>query len=247
MNKFLSFLLLLVGLPSHAGLVDSLKTQGDSAYAREDYAQAAQFYLKAQPSAAVYYNLGNTYYRMDEMASAILYYERALLLNPSDEDVRFNLDMARSKTIDKVVPLREFFFVDWYRSLVNLMSADAWGRLSLSFFVLALGGLGAFLFLHSLRLRKAGLTCFFVLLAASLLGNMFGWAQRHRLGHRTGAIVTSASSVVRSTPAESGRELFVLHEGTRVEIKDDGVSQWREVELADGKRGWMQAKDLEMI
>lgn len=247
MKKLLSLFFLLVNCSLYAEGLDSLKMQADSAYAREDYIQAAQLYHQAQPSAAVYYNLGNTYYRMDELAKAILYYERALLLSPGDKDIRFNLDMARSKTIDKVVPIRVFFFVEWYRSLVNFMSADTWGKLALMAFVVALVGLGGFFSFQVLPARKAGFAVFFIFLALSVCANVAGWYQRKRLEYRTGAIVTSASTIVRSTPSDSGQELFVLHEGTRVEIKDDGLKLWCEVELADGKRGWMLSKDLELI
>ena len=105
------------------------KAEGDSAYIRNDYASAIQIYenlLKKGEAAEVYYNLGNSYYKADDIARAILNYERALLLEPGNADIRANLEIARSKTIDKVIPVPEVFFVSWTKSLINCLSVDAW-------------------------------------------------------------------------------------------------------------------------
>ena len=111
------------------------KAQGDSAYMRNDYASAIQIYeslLKKGEAAEVYYNLGNSYYKADDIAKAILNYERALLLQPGNADIRANLEIARSKTIDKVVSVPDIFFVAWVKSLTNCLSVDAWAKLGLS-------------------------------------------------------------------------------------------------------------------
>lgn len=108
------------------------KAEGDSAYIRNDYASAIQIYenlLKKGEAAEVYYNLGNSYYKADDIARAILNYERALLLEPGNADIRANLEIARSKTIDKVIPVPEVFFVSWTKSLINCLSVDAWAKL----------------------------------------------------------------------------------------------------------------------
>ncbi len=230
--------------------VDSLKTEADSLYAKENYEGACKQYLriaKTGESAAICYNLGNCYYRMDDIARAILWYERAALLSPGDDDIRFNLDMARSKTIDRVTPRHEFFFVTWYRSMTNLMSADAWGRLSLAFFVLCLLALAVYIYGQQIWLRKTGFTLAILFLLATIVGNICAWSQSNRQQNRTGAIVISSSAVVKSTPARSGSDLFVLHEGTRVEVRDNTLNEWTEVSLADGKQGWIEKKNIEVI
>ena len=128
----MAVLLLLLLLPmTGMAATKTTKASADSLYAAEHYQQAAHEYealLKQGISSDIYYNLGNCYYRMDDMTRAVLNYERALLLSPGDRDVRLNLQLARSKTIDKIVPESEMFFVTWYRSLVNLMSVDGWAR-----------------------------------------------------------------------------------------------------------------------
>ncbi len=114
---------------SDTKLEDVTKAEGDSAYIKDDYATAIQIYeslLKNGESADVYYNLGNSYYKAGEIAKAVLNYERALLMKPGNSDIRANLEVARAKTIDKVEPVPEVFFVSWTKALINSMSVDAW-------------------------------------------------------------------------------------------------------------------------
>ncbi|MBQ7571806.1 MAG: tetratricopeptide repeat protein [Bacteroidaceae bacterium] len=252
MKRILTFCVIqfLFAAVSFAVDADSLKVVADSAYAREDFELAARTYqkiAKTGESAAVCYNLGNCYYRLDDIAHAILWYERASLLSPGDEDIRFNLDMARSKTIDRVTPRHEFFFVTWFRSMTNWMSADAWARLSVVLFVLGLIALAVYIYAHQMWLRKSGFTLAVVLVLATLLGNVCAWSQRNRQTSRKGAVVMAASVVVKSTPSRSGSDLFVMHEGTRVEIRDNSLNEWAEVVLADGKQGWVEKKQIEVI
>ena len=246
----LSLLGWMLTLAASAVNVDSLKTAADSAYAGEDFGQAAELYgriAQRGESATVCYNLGNCYYRMDDMARAILWYERASLLSPGDEDIRFNLNMARSRTIDRVVPEHEFFFVTAWRALVNRMSADDLGRLSIVLFALSLAGLAVYLYVRRVSLRKVGFTVFAAFLLLTVLGNLCALSQRSSQTQRTGAIVMASSATVKSTPSASGNDLFVLHEGTKVNIKDDTLNDWTEISLADGKQGWIERRQIEVI
>ncbi len=224
-----------------------IKTAADSLYAADQFREAAQLYSQLPPSASICYNLGNCYYRIDDMARAVLWYERASMLSPGNGDIRFNLDMARSKTIDKVTPRHELFFVSWYRTLVNIASVDTWAYLSIVAFVLGLVFLALCIFLSDITVRKVSLALCVLFMLATVMGNVCAFSQRHGLLHRTGAIVMDASAVVKSTPSATGNDLFVLHEGTRVEIRDATLNDWYEVELADGKVGWIESKQLEII
>lgn len=240
--------LLMLMLPLSANAVT--KEQADSAYAHEHYQQAAQQYeslLKQGVSADLYYNLGNCYYRMDNMTQAVLAYERALLLSPGDRDIRFNLQMARSKTIDKITPESEMFFITWYRQLVSLQSVDAWARLALIALAIAIVLALAYLFAERIWLRKVGFFGALFLLLVFVLSNVFAWQQKRGLDHRTGAIVISSAVTIKSTPSKNGTDLFILHEGSRVTITDDTMKGWREIRVADGKQGWLEAKDIEII
>lgn len=226
------------------------KAEGDSAYIRNDFASAIQIYenlLKKGEAAEVYYNLGNSYYKAGDIAKAILNYERALLLQPGNADVRANLEIARSKTIDKVVPILEVFFVSWIKSLINSMSIDAWAKLGVVFFILLLGALYLFFFSKQIVWKKTGFIAGLVLLAFVILTNVFASQQKNELIDRNDAIVLSPSVTVRSTPSDSGTSLFILHEGHKVEIKDNSMREWKEIRLEDGKVGWVPASAIEVI
>lgn len=249
-NKAVVSVLLLLLLPLSVQAAQVSKSAADSLYAAEHYQQAAQQYeslLKQGISADLYYNLGNCYYRMDDMTQAVLNYERALLLSPGDRDIRLNLQMARSKTIDKVVPESEMFFVTWYHSLVNLMSVDGWARTAIVSLILVIILALVYLFGDRIWLRKVGFFGGFLLLFVFLLSNLFAYQQRQVLVHRSGAIIIRSAVNIKSTPAQNGTDLFILHEGTKVTITDDSMKDWREIRVADGKEGWLQTKDIEII
>ena len=247
-SKSATLLLLLLLLPLSAHAVT--KAEADSAYTNEQYQKAAELYeqlLKQGVSADLYYNLGNAYYRMDNMTQAVLNYERALLLSPGDGDIRFNLQMARSKTIDKIVPESEMFFVTWYRSLVNLQSVDAWARMAIIALVGAILLALAYLFANAIWLRKIGFFggMFFVLVF--LVSNLLAWQQKRALIHRTGAVIMPAAVNVKSTPSKNGTDLFILHEGTKVNITDGTMRDWKKIRVADGKEGWIETREIEVI
>ncbi len=239
-------LMMLVPMATHA----VTKAEADSSYVEEHYQQAAQQYeelLKQGVSAELYYNLGNCYYRMDNMTHAVIAYERALLLSPGDKDIRFNLQMARSKTIDKITPESEMFFVTWYRALVNIQSVDAWARLALIALAIAIVLALAYLFAERIWLRKVGFFGALALLVVFVISNLFAWQQKKAIDHPTGAVIISSAVNIKSTPSKNGTDLFILHEGTRVTITDRSMRDWREVRVGDGKQGWLETKDLEEI
>lgn len=226
------------------------KALADSAYSAGEYATAIDLYerlLTDGESAVLYYNLGNAYYKMDDMSHAILNYERALRLNPSDKDVRFNLDLARSKTIDRVNDRVEIFFVRWFRSLTSLLSLDGWASVAIVTFLLFLFAVALFVFGRKRSLRKTSLILALILLFLTVCSNGIGYGQKRRLNNRTEAIVMDPSVVVRSTPSPSGTELFVLHEGRKITITDDAMQAWKQIALEDGNVGWIETKSLTVI
>ena len=242
--------MLVVALLLTASASAMTKAEADNHYSQENYQKAAQGYeqlLKQGVSPDLYYNLGNCYYRMDNMTLAVLNYERALLLSPGDKDIRFNLQMARSKTIDKIVPESEMFFVTWYRSLVNLQRVDAWALTAIislfAAWVLAL----VYLFANIIWLRKVGFFGGLLFLGIFLASNLFAWQQKQVLNQRSGAIIIRSAVNVKSTPAAHGTDLFILHEGTKVNITDGSMHDWKRVRVADGKEGWLETREIEII
>ena len=235
-------------LPSSSKAIT--KADADSAYVRGQYQQAIKDYealLKQGASAELYYNLGNAYYRSEDITRAVLNYERAQLLSPSDRDIRFNLQMARSKTIDKIQPEQEMFFVTWYRSLVNLASVDGWAHTALMALALAIILALLYLFSERIWLRKVGFFGALALIVVFIFSNVFAHQQKELLIHRNGAIVIAPAVTVKSTPAKQGTDLFILHEGTKVTITDASMKDWKGIRLADGKEGWIETSQIELI
>lgn len=226
------------------------KKNADDEYKKGNYQQAIKDYeelLKKGPSVDVYYNLGNAYYRTDNITRAILNYERALMLSPGDDDIRFNLQMARSKTIDKITPKSEMFFITWYKSLVNMTSVDGWAKTSIVSIFIALVLVLCYLFGRKIMLRKTGFygAVFFFLLF--LLSNVFAYEQKQILTSRSGAIIITSSASLKKTPVANSEYTAIIHEGSRVDIIDDTMKDWKYVSLADGREGWIQTSQMERI
>ena len=229
---------------------ESTLKEAEEAYAKEDYTQAIELYesvLKSYgESAMVYYNLGNAYYKAGKVAPAILNYERALLLNPGDSDTRFNLQVARQKTVDKIEPIGEFFLTRWIGTVEDVYSADGWAKWGVASFVLFIGCLVLVFFSKWIRLKKIGFFAGICFLLISLVANLFADSQQDKLLHRADAIVFASTVTVKSSPDASGTDLFILHEGTKVTIKST-LGEWSEIQLEDGNVGWMPSKEIQQI
>ena len=243
----LAFFVLAIRANTNA---DSLKAAADKAYSLEQYDQAASLYLRLTrigESDVVCYNLANSYYRMDSLASAILWYERALLLSPGDSDIRFNLRMARAKTVDKIVPEEEIFFARWYHSLLNQMSVNNWVWTGVLFFALALAALLLYFQAGRILWRKVGFFGSLIFLVFAVCSHIFAWQQKGRQQHRDRAVVMQPSVVVKSTPNAAGTDLFLLHSGTSFQLLDQSMKDWCQIRLSDGKEGWIPVSAIEVI
>lgn len=226
------------------------KAEADMAYKKGNYQQAIADYkglLRQGKSAEVYYNLGNAYYRADSLTMAILAYERALLLSPGDNDIRFNLQFARSKTIDKLTPESEVVFTTWYRSVVNFTGVDRWAVVSVMSIVLALILMLVYLFAPQMALRKTGFFGGMLFIVVFGFSTLFAWTQKQAMDEQRGAIITAPSANVKKTPVLNGEDAFILHEGTRVDVTDRSLKNWRGIRLSDGREGWLETAQIEMI
>ena len=230
---------------------ETTKAQADSAYINNDYANAVYLYedilANQGESADIYYNLGNSYYKMDNIAKAILNYEKALMLNPGNGDIRFNLELAQSKTVDKVTPMSEVFLVTWMKSLTNTMSEQGWSKLAIASFILMLLGLVLYFFSKKIAMKKIGFISALCLMLVCILANVFASSQKSKAQSHSRAIIMEPSVTVKSTPNEGGTELFILHEGRKVMIKDNTMREWKEIQLEDGNAGWVPASVIEII
>ncbi|MDR1525727.1 MAG: tetratricopeptide repeat protein [Tannerella sp.] len=241
---------MLCGIYVHISAQDADIKAAETAYTSEQYDRATELYESVLKnygdSFELYYNLGNSYYKMGKTAHAILNYERALLIKPGDGDVRFNLEMAKQQTVDKIEPLQDFFLKKWFRSVQNLISVDSWATAGILCFVLFICCLVLFFFSKWMRLKKMGFYLGILLFVVIIFANIFAYNQKEELINRNGAIVFSPTVTIKSSPDNSGTDLFVLHEGTKVFIRNT-VGDWHEIALEDGNIGWINKKDITVI
>lgn len=241
---------LLVSIWSFALEVPQLEQQAEQAYAAGKYEEAIEVYQKILgeqlESANLYYNLGNCYYKLGENTQAILNYERALLLNPGDEMVRYNLKMAQQAIVDKIEVLPELFLVRWYKALVTTFSADQWGYFSVGLFLIFLLMAALFFYSRTRGMKKTGFVVGIVALFLMLITLLFAFQQDKRITQREYAIITAPSVTVKGAPDSSGTSLFLIHEGLKVQIIEV-LGTWYNIRLADGNEGWVAQSDLERI
>lgn len=251
MNRIILFFgLIALSINVLAFQPKEVMNEANNNYSKGEFAIAASKYQTIVDSgfvsADLYFNLGNAYFKSKNIKNAILYYERAKLLSPNNSDIDFNLEMARSFTIDKVEAMPELFFVTWTKWVRNLFSVDSWGVMCVVTFVFALSFLLLYLLSANIVLKKIGFWIGIVFVFFSLSFYGFGSQLKNTQTKRGTAIVFSPSVTAKSSPSESGNNLFVLHEGTKVEILDQ-VGEWNEIRLADGNRGWLKIVDIEKI
>ena len=250
--KKLLFLIFSVStvLYVNAQEADSLFQKGNDLYAKGLYQDAIEIYENiislGYESPELYLNTGNSYYKQNVIARAILNYEKALMLAPNNNDVKYNLELANRLVIDKIEVLPTFFMKVWIKSIRNLFPSDLWAIMSISAFVIALVFISIFLYSRSFSLKKISFWLGFFIIIISAISFVFSNQQKQKILSGNTAIVMSPSVTVKSSPDNSGTDLFVIHEGTKVSI-DDQISDWKEIRLSDGSKGWINAEDLELI
>lgn len=250
MKKWMMIGCTLLAISSAFAQEINTKAMADSAYLHGDYAQAIELYeslLTDGESDELYYNLGNAYYKSDEIAKAILNYERALLVNPGFGDAKANLKIARSKTIDQEMEQPEIFFIAWIKDVMHVFSMNVWATGAIIAFAILVVSLGLFFFSKVVLWKKIGFFTGLVSLLFTLIFNIFAASLKSELTHRNKAIVLTPSITVRSTPSDNGTSLFILHEGHKVEIKDDSMRDWKEITIENDKVGWVPAESIELI
>ena len=249
-------LLLLMLMPAAAfaqndTYVDSLWNAANGAYAEGRWADAVRDYEMISgmglESAALYCNTGDAFFKDGNVPMAILYYERALKLDPSYEDARYNLDLMNAAIQDRIDPVPEFILKVWAREVCYIMDSDAWAVCFLVFLALTFAMVLLFLLAPTAGGRRAG---FFVgivmLLLAAFSAGFSVWQKKDYMKADEAVVMRPVASVKSSPSAEASTDLFILHEGAKVRILDE-VGRWRNIELADGRQGWLPADDMEVI
>ncbi len=238
----------VVGL--RAADLRALWDRANTAYVNENYPEAIACYdsiaVTGQESAILYYNMGNAYFKAGQIGKAILYYNRAQRLDPSDEDIAYNLTVAGSYAKDHIEPIPEFFLKRWVHDMRSSLSSNEWAVASLVLFAVFLAALLLYLLPLQRPLRKTGFWSGVVALLLFLMAAGFASTERREAIDASYAIVMSGAAPVKSSPDAASKDLFVLHEGTKVKLLDQ-LNGWREIQLADGKKGWIDTSSIEQI
>jgi tetratricopeptide (TPR) repeat protein len=229
---------------------DTLVRTGNDLYAKGQYYYAINVYEQVVDSgygsAELFFNLGNAYYKVNNIALAILNYERAKKMNPWDKDIKHNLAIANARIVDKIDVIPEFFLKSWIAKIVNITSSDYWAILSISAFILFLVLVLIYLFSSRIALKKLSFWLGILIFIISVTSFYSSLKRKQFLTSRNSAIIISPTVTAKSSPDEWGVDLFVIHEGTRV-IVMDSIDMWNEIKISDGKRGWINRTDLAKI
>jgi len=192
------------------------------------------------------YNIGNAYFKINDVPHAILFYERAYLLKPADEDIRYNLQVARTYVVDRFTEIPELFFVTWYNFISLILSSDKWAYISIISFVMCLIFMLVYLLTSVYRYKVAGFWLAIFMLIISLASLSFSIRNKNLVFDSDKAIIVSPQVNGKSAPDNSGTDLFLIHEGTKVTVTD-ALGEWYEIKLPDGNKGWVPANSLEKI
>ena len=246
-------IVLLLGFSCALQAQESSKDIWNSAaedYTAGDYQSALEKYLSIEAlgktSDRLCYNIGNAYYKSGDLGRAVLYFERALKLNPGNADAVYNLEIARESVQDKIEVVPEFILKKWVKDFENGLGSDGWAVIALVAAFAALALLLCFKFSGRSGLRRLSFILAMVAALVFAVSIIFSFNLRSDVTSLDGGIVMQPVSSVKSSPADNGKSVFILHEGTKVEILDN-LGEWVKVEIADGRQGWMPASDIEVI
>jgi tetratricopeptide (TPR) repeat protein len=208
--------------------------------------QWIDIYNTGYRSAELEYNIGNTYFKLNNLPGAILFYERAHLLKPSDEDIIYNLQIARTLIVDRFEEIPELFFVRWFKFISLVFSTNSWARISIAAFVFCLIFLSLYFYSSRYKLKVLGFWLALLLIIVSLSSLAFSASNRQMVHNSHKAIIFSPQISGKSSPDNSGTDLFVIHEGTKV-TTGEKLGDWYEIRLSDGNKGWVPAGSIQII
>lgn len=230
--------------------VSGLWEKGNEAYSQEQYQNALNFYLTIEGeklvSPELYYNIGNTYFKLGDNPHAILYYERALKYNPSYEDAKNNLAIAQELTLDRIESVPDFILKMQITKIKYWFGADVWAWICVALFVVVALLMLRFRFAWRSASRKVSFVFACIVFFFAICAFLFSISQKADTMQRDYAIITTPVSSVKSSPRSDDVTVFVLHEGTKVELLDQ-LGEWNRVEISDGRQGWIPAESIEVI
>lgn len=243
------FFLLLTGEKIHSQDNQGFD-RGVDHYTAGNYSEALRSWLdtynSGNRSANLNYNIANAYFKLGDIPNAILFYERAYLLDPTDENINYNLEVARSLTVDRFQEIPELFFIKWFNLVALTLNGNIWAIISLGGFLLCLVFLSLFIYSSVYGRKVLGFWLAVIFFSISVASIFLSWQNRTLVHDSHKAIITVPQVNGKSSPDNSGTDLFVIHEGTKVSIGEE-VGDWYEITLSDGNKGWIPVNSLSII
>ena len=247
---FLSVLFLLSFFVVHAETAQQTMQHANEAYQQQKYEDAVDLYLQianaGNEGSVLFYNLGNAYYKTEDLSHALLWYERALRLDPRNEDIKHNIAFVNRQLVDRIEVLPELFITRWWNALSKSVTSNTWAMLSIIFCSLMFLSVALILVGRRPWLRSLGLATTIVSLLLSVFSVIFAHKEAVRYEKFPEAIVMQPVLNAKSTPNATGNDLFVIHEGLKVGVADR-LNDWYEIKLPNGEKGWVPASGVEII
>ena len=219
-------------------------------YSSGEYSKAIDIYDSILHSGVesweLYYNLGNAWFKKEEYPKAILFYEKALKINPSNPDIKYNLELANSKIADKIEPLPVFFLKRWWLNFSGLLTEKQWGIATIILWALLM--LASYIFFTTSSVGRKKIAFWFgvLMLVFSLTSGAAGYKQYRLASSHKSAIVMTPTVNVKSSPDKGSTTIFVLHQGTKVRLTEK-IGNWYRITIANGNKGWIKSEDLRKI
>ncbi|NJD22893.1 MAG: tetratricopeptide repeat protein [Melioribacter sp.] len=248
MKKIL--ILFLVSVNLFAQSPYELMGNGNKFYQEGQFELAVQTYQKILgqgfESGAVYYNLGNAYFKSGKLGYAIYSYEKGLKLEPNDEDLSYNLRIAQARTFDKITELPKLFIIAWWEGLVTSFGVSAWSLIVILIFWILLISFAVYYFSRNSRLQRISFLSSSISLAVLIVAVVLLSARVNREATTNSGILLQQTYSVKVSPDLKGSDAFVIHEGIKFSIEDH-VNDWVKIRLVDGKIGWIQNSAMGQI
>ena len=243
------FLILINIQVSYANYADSLFLDGNKHYSIQDYNGALDMYEKllgqGYEHSDLYYNLGNAYYQLGELGNAIWAYEKGLILNPRDDDLNYNLSVANARIVDRIIIPEPFFFIKLYSSFKQIFSPNQWLYvISCLILLTSISSTIGRIWKNRITYLIANFSSFIILLG---IISLFIFVDvYYNLSNNESGVIIAKEGRVYSAPSHSSNLLFVVHEGTKADISNR-QNPWVEIQLIDGKKGWLSVKHMRLL
>lgn len=252
MKKFIVNVLLIffIGCVLFAQDIESLMQSGNENFQNKRFENAIENYQSILKqgfiSPELYYNLGNSYFRVGELGKAILYYEKSLKLSPGNDDAAYNLKIARARTVDKIQEIPDIFIVKWWNILLTSFSASGWQIIVMAFYLLLLICIGFYFIIKNLQVQKLSFILGILNLTGLIFAVIFLISSLSREHSNDYGILLQAVYSAKVSPDIQGNDAFVIHEGIKFKIEDK-VNNWVKIKLSDGKVGWIPENTFDVI